>query len=135
MIDHAFVLDSYAILAHLMAEQGSNRIKEVLRKAEALDIQLYGSVINLGEVFYNLFRRFPDNKAATAFALVKSWPVSWADVDESIALSAARLKSSYPIAYADCFAAAIAKRFDAAVLTGDPEFKVLKDEINVEFIV
>ncbi len=128
------MLDSFVILSYLMDEEGSDRIEEILRLAKSTDMKLYGNIINLGEVYYNLFRRFPHDEAATSFALVKSWPVSWVEVDETMALSAARLKSVYPIAYADCFAAAMAKHFDATLLTGDPEFKRLQREINVDLI-
>lgn len=53
------------------------------------------------------------------------------DVNRDLAKDAALLKGKYKIAYAACFAAALAKKMNAIVLTGDPEFKILQNEIEV----
>jgi ribonuclease VapC len=42
--------------------------------------------------------------------------------------AAVRLKATYPLSYADCFAAALAQRLGATVVTGDPEFHPLEDD-------
>ncbi len=47
---------------------------------------------------------------------------------------AAEIKARHPISYADCFAAATAVRFQASILTGDPEFKKLGDLVQVEWL-
>jgi ribonuclease VapC len=44
---------------------------------------------------------------------------------------AARFKARFRIAYADCFAAALAKRHKATVLTGGPEFRQVEKEVKV----
>jgi predicted nucleic acid-binding protein len=46
--------------------------------------------------------------------------------DEELLLSAASIKASFPLSYADAFAAATAQIHDAVLLTGDPEFKALE---------
>jgi predicted nucleic acid-binding protein len=46
-------------------------------------------------------------------------------------MAAAHLKMDCPMAYADCFAAALAQQHDAILLTGDPEFNKIKAESNV----
>jgi ribonuclease VapC len=43
-------------------------------------------------------------------------------------------KANYPIAYADCFAAAVAKKFQGLLVTGDPEFKLLQNYIDIMWI-
>jgi predicted nucleic acid-binding protein len=44
---------------------------------------------------------------------------------------AALLKGKYPIAYADAFAAALALKHRCALVTGDPDFRVIPDlELN-----
>jgi len=40
--------------------------------------------------------------------------------------NAAILKSRYPIAYADAFAAALAQKWNCPLVTGDPEFRSVK---------
>ena len=56
------------------------------------------------------------------------------DIDEALLLKAASLKARYPISYADSFAAALAKIRNCALLTGDPEFRILEKE-NIISIV
>jgi len=38
------------------------------------------------------------------------------------------------MSYADCFAVATALRFNAAILTGDPEFKKIEKTVSVEWL-
>jgi uncharacterized protein len=47
---------------------------------------------------------------------------------------AAEIKARHPISYADCIAAATAIRFQASILTGEPEFKKLGDLVSVEWL-
>jgi predicted nucleic acid-binding protein len=41
--------------------------------------------------------------------------------DSELVIAAARIKAGGGISYADCFAIATARRFEAPLLTGDPE--------------
>ena len=54
--------------------------------------------------------------------------------DKELACEAAKLKGKHQIAYADRFAAALARRVKAPVVTGDPEFKKLTREISIQWI-
>jgi ribonuclease VapC len=65
-----------------------------------------------------------------------SLPWQVVSVDDVLVDEAARLKSSYPISFADCFAAALAQRYNAPVITGDPDFKKLAERgvVRVEWI-
>ncbi len=56
-------------------------------------------------------------------------PASAADLDPH--RQAALFKAAGKIAYADCFAAALAKTHTAELITGDKEFKALEGEIKV----
>ena len=49
-------------------------------------------------------------------------------------MEAARLKARFPLAYADAFALATAIRFGARLVTGDPEFEVAEDLVDVEWL-
>jgi predicted nucleic acid-binding protein len=57
------------------------------------------------------------------------------DVDRSITNEAAIIKGKFKIAYADCFAAALAHRLNAEVLTGDKEFRKLEEKIKIKWIL
>ena len=56
------------------------------------------------------------------------------DVNIELTRIAARFKAKGGISYADCFAAALAKQHKATLLTGDPEFKQLEDEISISWL-
>ena len=45
------VLDSYALLSYLLHEEGAERVRDLLRKAEERDVEVYMNVVNLGEVY------------------------------------------------------------------------------------
>ncbi len=55
-------------------------------------------------------------------------------VERVLALTAAHIKAEYPLAYADAFAAALAMNKDATLVTGDPEFMVLKDCLPIQWL-
>jgi hypothetical protein len=40
----------------------------------------------------------------------------------------------YPVAYADCFAAALGVMKNCKVVTGDPEFRKMAKEVKTEWI-
>jgi len=61
-------------------------------------------------------------------------PITIIDADNALTLQAAKLKALYPVAYADCFAAALGIMKKCKVLTGDPEFKKMTDAVKVEWI-
>jgi len=47
---------------------------------------------------------------------------------------AAKIKGRYPLSYADTFAVATALRKDAAIITGDPEFKQVESLVSIEWL-
>ena len=55
-------------------------------------------------------------------------------MDHSDVLSAAHLKANFPIALADAFAIVAAQSHDGVLVTGDPEFKAVEEEIRIEWI-
>jgi predicted nucleic acid-binding protein len=126
-----YVLDSYALIAYLAAEPGSDRILELLTAAKAAKCNLRMCVVNLGEVMYIVERERGLHEAQNTLARIDELPIEIIDADLALTLAAAHLKMDCPIAYADCFAAALAQQHDAILLTGDPEFNKIKAESNV----
>jgi len=130
-----YVLDSFALLAHLEDEERGVKVTEILKNAQQSDkIILYISVVNLGEVYYITMRERGDLKAREVLALTKMLPIQIINVDLDLTLKASRLKAKYPVAYADCFAAALATEKDARIVTGDPEFKKMEREVKIEWL-
>ena len=133
-MDEAYVLDSYALLAHFEDEAGGERVRILLKAAQAGKTRLFLSVINFGELYYNTFRERGPKAAEEAGFIVAQLPIAIVDADMSITVQAARLKGAHSVAYADCFAAALGMRQNAKVVTGDPEFKKFPNTVPIEWI-
>jgi len=129
-----FVLDSFALLAFFRAEPSGSRVRELLEQAQADEITLSITTVNLGEVFYRAIRERGREHAHEMLGRVEEFGVEIASVDLELALIAGALKADSGIGYADCFAAALARRLDAAVVTGDPDFRQVEHLVAVEWL-
>ncbi|MBN1569170.1 MAG: type II toxin-antitoxin system VapC family toxin [Acidobacteria bacterium] len=133
-MDKAYVLDSYALMAHFEDEAGGEQVRKILKAALAGKTELFLSVINLGELYYTTLRERKREKAQEVLFLLEQLPITVVNADLEMTLEAAELKSDHPVAYADCFAAALGIRKKAKILTGDPEFRKFGALISVEWI-
>ena len=129
-----YVFDSYALIAFFENEQGANIVENALR--ELITKKAFGwmSVINWGEVYYSTYRELGVEMAEKAISQIKMYPIEIVDADQGLTKDAALLKSRYRVAYAECFAVALANKMKAVVLTGDPEFKALQKNVEVLWI-
>lgn len=89
-------------------------------------------IVNLGEVVYIVERERGLPKAQETLARIDELPIEIVNVDRTLTLAAAHLKTDCPIAYADCFAAALCQIKDATLVTGNPEFSKIKRDYNVQ---
>ena len=62
------------------------------------------------------------------------FPIQMVEVNKDCAYEAAKLKGKYRIDYADCSAVALSVKLNASLVTGDPEFKKLKERISIQWI-
>ena len=126
-----YVLDSYAILAYFQAEPGGLKVKELLKKAKAEDAVASMSLINLGEVIYNTGRKLGEDRAKEILDDIMLLPIQLVEVTRDRVLAAARIKTQYPISYADAFAVSLAQELNATIVTGDPEFKQVESLVTL----
>lgn len=126
MATERFVLDSYALLALLQDAPEAEPVKGLVERALSGKCDLAMSIVNLGEVAYITEREKGLSKAQEVLARVDELPIRFVAANRSHAMAAAHIKAHWPMAYADCFAAALAVIEDAAVVTGDPEFEQLE---------
>lgn len=125
------LLDSFALLAYLKKEKGHERIKGLLSHDEVILM----NEINLGEVFYILARERGMPQAEYFIKVIlPSLPIIRIGNAFEDVLAAAKIKGVHSLSFADCFAAATAIREKAAIITGDPEFKQLEKEVEIEWI-
>lgn len=128
-----FVTDAWAILAFLQREEpAASRVKQILEEAEQKNVEVFLSVINLGEVYYRVGKTKGAKEAEETLEEIRALPISILSVDEKGVLEAGKFKMRYPISYADAFAAAASYALEATLLTGDPELFLLQNEIDIE---
>jgi len=94
----------------------------LLEQALKNDCVLYMSIVNLGEVIYITERERGLATAQQVLARIDELPIKVVDADRHCSLAAAHIKARWPIAYADCYAAALCQVADAVLVTGDTEF-------------
>jgi len=119
------VLDSWALMAFLQDAPAAAEVERLMLQAADEKHKLLLCVVNWGEIYYSVARAEGEavaeqNEADLATLAIDLVPV---DDDLKLAREAAKLKATKRMAYADCFAAALAKTRNAELVTGDPEFK------------
>jgi len=130
----SWVLDSYGLLAFLGAEPGHERVHELLRSSSAGRADLYLCLINYGEVLYIIEREKGLTETLLAIAAIDQLPLEVVPADRELTFAAAHTKARFPLAYADCFAVALAQKLEAAVLTGGPEFRKVSHLVDVDWL-
>lgn len=127
-----YLLDSFALLAYLKEENNYEKVKNVL---SSHNIHVLMNDINIGETFYILARERGIEKADYFLQVIlPTLPIAHIDNTLQEVIEASRIKATYPISYADCFAVATACKEMATVITGDPEFKLVEKLVNVEWL-
>jgi ribonuclease VapC len=126
------VLDSWAVLEWIGGRQpATEAVAKLLAESEAGTTRLFMSAINVGEVYYFLRKHHSEE-------LAESWRESSRTLPATIEVptavwDAALLKGRYPIAYADGFAAALARKHQCPLVTGDAELRSVAD-LELEWI-
>lgn len=120
-----YLFDSHALLAFFQNETGADAVANILRKAIKTGDERFICLINLGEVLYMTKRRFGDGKKMEVLTRVHQLGIRILSIPDSLVYEAAEIKAQYPISYADCFALACARNRSAALVTGDPDFKIV----------
>ncbi len=134
MARRAKVFDSWALMAFLTYEPAADKVEELINEAHAADTPLYISVVNLGEVWYSLVRSRSEADADKGIEELVGLRIQPEPVDWQLTRQAATFKAKYKVAFADCFAAALAKEKKAELVTGDQEFKQMEDELKIQWV-
>ena len=132
---HPVILDTWAILAYFQDEPAAAQVEELITSAQANESPLLISVVNAGEVWYILAREVSVEDADKSILELNRLGIRFVGVDWNLAHAAAVFKASYPMSYADCFAAALAKVKSAPLATGDAEFEQLEGKIEIRWLM
>jgi predicted nucleic acid-binding protein len=131
----ASVLDSWAMIAWLQGEAPARvKVRELLEQASRGETKVSMSLINAGEVFYLIAKRHGAAPAERFLADLAMMPIQALLPDRKLILAAARLKSRYPISYADAFAVETAREQNAILVSGDPELWQLSKQEPIELL-
>jgi len=131
----ASVLDSWAMIGWLQGEEPARaKVRELLEQASRGEAKVSISLINAGEVFYLIAKRHGAAPAERFLAELAVMPIQALLPDRKLILDSARLKSRYPISYADAFAVETARAQNAVLVTGDPELWQLSRREPIELL-
>lgn len=134
MADQAIVLDSWAIIAFFENEPAAQQVEQLLISSLETNRGLFICVVNLAEVWYSVARAYSSEAADTVIQQILSLGIETVPADWEVALRAAQFKARGNIAYADCFAAALAIDREAELVTGDPEFEQFQDQVKISWL-
>jgi predicted nucleic acid-binding protein len=127
------VLDAWAVLAFLQGEEpAASRVRQLLHEARGQEVELFMSIINLGEVVYRLGKVRGEAEAEETLARIRRLPISIVPASDDAVWAAVRYKVQYAISYADAFALATAESLGATLATGDPELVELANVVPIE---
>jgi ribonuclease VapC len=127
----AVVLDSWAVIAYLEGEPEAEKVADIIADAHEQEIPLLMTVVNAGEVWYIVAREASAADADTSIKQLRDLGIEFANADWELAKGAGHFKSRNKMSFADCFAAALAKKTKAHLATGDMEFKQVETEIAI----
>lgn len=134
-MDKTYILDTFALISYFEGEKGAEKVKNVLEEKQKMkNIEILLCVVNLAEVYYITATERNIEKGEQTINIIKSLPITIVIADEKLSLEAARIKAKYRISLGDTFVGALAKERNGIVLTGDPHFKKLTDEVNIEWL-
>ncbi|MGH7942765.1 MAG: PIN domain-containing protein [Limisphaerales bacterium] len=128
------VLDSFALIAYFRDEPGAPAMENLLIHAERKGAPFYMSDVNYAEVKYSVLKKDGLKAWDEAAKILESLPIKYQSTSRALADSAADFKARFKLSLADAFAAALAKEKKAELVTGDPEFGSLENEIKIHWL-
>ncbi len=131
------VLDSYALIAVFLDEPGADLVTQILLDGNIRKLELHITSYNMGEVYYMVWRKTSKEKADTCWHAMRDLHLFITEPTIDLTFTAATLKATHKLSYADAHAAALSVHLNATLLTGDKEFENLKNikGFKVKYIV
>jgi predicted nucleic acid-binding protein len=124
------VLDANALIRLYRNTDGADTVQKLFEQAKAGLTELSISAVNLAEVACVLSKYFRRDVVRQHLILARA-TVKTMPVDDQVALDVAQLRIRYKLGLADCFAAELAMRLGATLVTADPEFGKLGKLLKV----
>jgi uncharacterized protein len=125
------VVDTWALMAHLLDEPEGPRVRTLLQAAGVAGGRILISAISLGEACYMIERRDGAQAVRAVLGALEDLRIEIADPDRGMILSATGVKARYTISFGDAFVVALAAAEQATVVTGDPDFRKVEHLVPV----
>ena len=129
-----YVFDTFALAAYFLGEEPGRKVRDLMKKLARNKKKAFLCELNLGELYYALFRKKGQLAAEEMIADVRTLPIALVPVNWDLILQAAKIKATKPLSFADAFVAALAQKKKGIVVTRDPEFKVLQDHLSIKWL-
>ncbi len=126
-----YVLDASAVLDLLENGPGAERVEQILVGAQAHPNTVLISVMNWGEVFYNVWQHHGEEAARKAMADISRLPLEVIPVEQEQALKAGEIKALHKLSFVDCIAGALAELRNSILVTADRDFQKLSRRIAI----
>lgn len=124
-------MDTFALMAYLRREKNFQIVRTIIFETLQGKNKSFMSVINLGELYYMQTRKSGTIKAEKSVRFVNRAGILIEPATTSRVMSAAKIKATISLSYADAFAASLALELNATLVTGDPEYKPLEPNLKV----
>ena len=132
-LQEKIVLDAWAVLALIFGEEPAGKeVRDIFVKKGIARSSIHISWINLGEVYYIVSRKKGPDQAVAVLEDIQLLPLTLHEPSKTDILSAANLKASHKLSYADAFAVSLAQKIQGTLLTGDPEIIMLGETVKVQ---
>ena len=133
-MNNIYVLDSFAVLALLCNEDGAEQVKEILQKSTDGELKVMITWVNIAEVAYIIERRWGKEQVLTVLGALEATQIEIVEVGRELTMKASQIKAGHVLAFADAFAAALAIKEQALLVTGYAEFKQLEGMLDIEWL-
>ena len=119
------LVDSWAWIEYFKGSDAGKKAKEVIESGEGIII----STINISEVYRFLLHNKPeDAERLLKFMMNSSFVIP---LDTNLAIQAAKIKNTHGMGLADAIVTATAEENKTPILTGDDNFKNMKNVIYI----
>jgi len=119
-----YVLDACALIALFNEEEGADTVAELMMQASGGADRLFMNALQVTEVYYDRIYIKGVEYADTVLESIYDSPIIVLnDISCDLIKDAGRFKTTYSMSFADAFAAATAKNFDAVLVTKDSEMR------------
>ncbi|MGD0587154.1 MAG: type II toxin-antitoxin system VapC family toxin [Oryzomonas sp.] len=130
----SILFDSFAMLRFFYQEPGAEKVRELLMEATRNEVPRLISAINVGELIYIVQRRSGEEAKLQMLVKLNSLGLAILPCPNELIFRAAELKARFAMSYADTFAVASAMEHNAALVTGDPEFRQVGQLVKILWI-